>query len=252
MIIPTILVVEDELIIALDIKEILNEEGYNVVTNVITVNDAINAIEEITPALVLVDINLKREKDGIDLGAYLLQRDDVPYIYITSYSDKATLERVTETRPYGYIVKPFKPEDLKTTVSIVLSNFKHRFVDIKRQEKEINSDIPFVLKQSINYINENITEKITVSDLVKPTRWASQHYTRLFTKYVGVTPSRYILDRKIEKAKVLLSETTMPITQISFELGIKSHSNFCSAFKKSTGKTPENYRKWREVTNLYK
>jgi YesN/AraC family two-component response regulator len=248
---PLVLIVEDDLVSALVIKKVLHQEGYDEVITVVSVEEAINAIESLHPSLVLIDINLNQEKDGIDLGMYLLDRDTIPFIYLTSYADNTTIGRVTETRPYGYIVKPFKPQDLKTTVSIVLSNFKHRFVDVQRQEKEITTDIPFVLKQSIQYINENIAKKITVSDLAKATRWEAQHFTRLFTQYVGVTPSKYIIDKKIEKAKVFLTETALPITQIAFELSIKSHSNFYSMFKKATGKTPEEYRKWQEANNKY-
>ncbi len=248
---PLILVVEDELIIALEIKEILNEEGYDAIINITTVDEAITVIENRNPSLVLIDINLKQDKDGIDLGAYLLEKDRIPYIYISTQSNRLTLERVAETRPYGYLVKPFKSADLKVTVYLVLNNFKHRYIDIKRKEEEINDDIPFILKQSIVFINENINEKIKISDLAKQSRWESQHYNRLFTKYIGVTPYRYVLDKKIEKAKTLLTETTIPITQVSFELGFKSHSNFCSVFKKSTGKTPEGYRKWHEIKDKY-
>jgi AraC-like DNA-binding protein/CheY-like chemotaxis protein len=248
---PLILIVEDELIIALDIKEILNEEGYDAIINIVNVDDAITAVESLNPSLVLIDINLKQDKDGVDLGTYLLQKDKVPFIYLTSYSDKTTLERVSETRPYGYIVKPFKPADLKTTVAIVLNNFKHRNIDVIRQDKEINNDIPFILKQSIKYINENITEKIKISELAQQTRWESQHYNRLFTQYIGTTPYKYIIDKKIEKAKTLLVETTIPIVQVSFDLGFKSHSNFCANFKKATGKTAENYRKWHEVNDKF-
>jgi YesN/AraC family two-component response regulator len=248
---PLILIVEDELIIALHIKEILKEEGFDAIINVDNVNDAITTIENLNPSLVLIDISLRQDKDGVHLGAFLLERDKIPFIYITSYSDKSTLERVRETRPYGYIVKPFKPTDLKSTVDIVLHNFKHRNIDVLRQDKEISNDIPFILKQSLKYINDHINEKIKISDLANQTRWESQHFNRLFTQYIGSTPYKYIMDKKIEKAKTLLIETKIPIVQLSFDLGFKSHSNFCSIFKKVTGKTPENFRKWYEVTNKY-
>ena len=136
-------------------------------------------------------------------------------------------------------------------VDIVLHNFKHRNIDVLRQDKEISNDIPFILKQSLKYINDNVNEKIKISDLANQTRWESQHFNRLFTQYIGSTPYKYIMDKKIEKAKTLLIETKIPIVQLSFDLGFKSHSNFCSIFKKVTGKTPENFRKWYEVTNKY-
>lgn len=248
---PLVLIVEDDLIVAMDIKEILNQQGYKAIVNVGTIDDAITVIEESNPSLVLIDINLKQDKDGIHLGMYLLEKDKIPYVFITAYPDKLTLERVKLTRPYGFIVKPFRSEDIITTISIVLNNFKHRYIDVTRQNREIKDDIPFVLKQSINFINLNINEKIKVSDLAKQTRWESQHYNRLFAKYIGVTPYKFIQEKKIEKAKLLLTETTIPITQVSFELGFKSHSNFCSIFKKATAKTPEGYRKWNEINDKY-
>ena len=213
---PQVLLVEDDLIHALYIKKILDENGYDTISNIVTYEDAIIAIEAFSPSLVLIDINLNQDKDGIDIGKYLLQKDNIPFIYITSSSDKATIDRARDTRPSAYMVKPFKVEDLEVTIAIVINNFKHKNIDVLRHEKEINSDIPFVLKQTINYIDENITEKIKISDLARQTKWESQHFNRLFAKYVGVTPYKYIMDKKIEKAKILITETSIPITQISF------------------------------------
>lgn len=247
----TILIVEDEFLIARDIRNILHEEGYNVIIDIESVEDALEAIELHKPNLVILDINLKKDKDGIDVAKYLLMKDRIPYIFITSSADKTTLERVSETRPYGYIVKPFKKADIKASVEIALNNFIHRKIDVVRREDILEDKVPFIMKQVINYINENINEKIESADLMKITRWDSQHFSRLFAQYVGVTPFKYITNRKIEKAKVLLTESSIPITQISFELAFKSHSNFCSIFKKHTGKTPENFRKHFEVNNKY-
>ena len=81
----SVLIVEDEFIIALDIKEILEENGYQVLSIVTNYNDAVNLIQHRTPALVIIDVKLKQSvKDGIDLGNYLLNKNIVPFIYITS------------------------------------------------------------------------------------------------------------------------------------------------------------------------
>lgn len=239
----TIILVEDELLIALDIKEILEEEGYEVIINVPSVEKAITIIEEINPILVLIDINLKGIKDGIELGEYLLIKDEIPYIYLTSYHDKLTLDRVKNTRPYGYLVKPFKEADLITTISIVLNNFKHNKIDSIRKAEVINNYIPFKIKKTITYINNHVNDKITISELSVLTPWKSHHFIRIFTKYVGVTPYQYILKRKVEKAEVLLTETNQPANEIAFDLGFHSYSNFCIAFKKINNNiSPENYR----------
>jgi AraC-like DNA-binding protein len=239
----TIVVVEDELLIALDIKEILNEQGYEVIINVTSVEKAIAIIEEHDPILVLIDINLKQDKDGIELGQYLLIKDKIPYIYLTSYHDKLTLDRVKDTRPHGYIVKPFKEVDLITTISIVINNFKHNKIDPKRNQEEVNNEIPFKIKETITYINNHVYDKIEVSELSALTPWKTHHFIRMFTKYVGETPYQYILKRKVKKAEAILAETNQPINEIAFDLGFHSYSNFCIAFKKmNPNQTPENYR----------
>jgi len=236
-----ILVVEDEIIVAHDIKCIL-EQDYEVLTNVSTVEDVIEQLEHEHFDLVLLDINLKADKDGTYLGKFLLKKDIIPFVYITSYSDPVTLDKVKDTRPYGFLFKPFRPVDLQTIVFLALHNFKHRNVDLLRSNVEVIDNIPFRIKNTINYIDEHISEKIELSTLATITNWKEHHFIRVFTKLLGVTPYQYILSRKIEKAKVLLMADDLPITSISFELGFQSHSNFINAFKKVTNTTPEAFR----------
>lgn len=245
-----ILIVEDELIIALDIKETLEEQGHYCVMGVTSVDEAIDKIETDKFDLILIDINLKKDKDGIQLGEYLLAKDQIPFIFVTSHSDKSTLERVKETRPYGYIVKPFKPIDLVSTVDIVLNNYRHRHLDVIRAQDAIIDDVPFILKKAVKYIEENVGEKIVINDLAKQTRWKSQHFQKLFKEYLGITPHKYIVNKKIEKAKTMLLDPDIQIIQISYELGFRSHSNFCRTFKTLIGHTPESFRK-RAIAKSY-
>lgn len=244
---PTILIVEDEYLIARDIRNILLEEEYNVISEIDSVEIAIENIKRIKPDLVLIDINLKKNKDGIDLGMFLLSNDSIPYIYITSNSDKLTVNRASDSRPHGYIIKPFRSIDLKTTVAMVLNNYKHKNIDVLRTDQILDDEVPFILKQTIQYIDTNITEKLEIMQLAQMTKWKSQYFQRLFTKYMGITPYQYILNKKIEKTKVLLVETDIRTRQISFEMGFASHSNFCSNFKKITNKTPQEYRNFYKV-----
>ena len=239
---PTVLIVEDSLIIAMDIKSILEEEGYNVISNVISVEQAILQIEKSIPDLVLIDINLKKEKDGINLGHYLLKKGSIPYIYISSCSDKFTLERVKETYPHGFIAKPFKKTDILITISLTLNNFRRNVTDISRSDISADTHVPFILKEIVGYIEDNINEKITISDLSLRSRWKKQHFIRVFTNYLGETPYQFILAKKIAMAKKMIIETDIPVSDIGFELGFQSHANFCNAFKKITNKTPSNFR----------
>jgi AraC-like DNA-binding protein len=238
-----ILIVEDEAVIAMHIQTIVEEYNYEVIDILDTVETAIESIEATFPDLVLIDINLNKDKAGIDLGHYLLKKDSVPFIYITSYSNPITLEKAKDTRPHGYIVKPFKPSDLISTVSIVLNNFKHRSIDVARYSESKNDLIPHKIKKIIAYIDENIEKKIEIEDLMFLSNWGKRHFSRVFFSYLHVTPYRYILTKKIDKAKSLLDETSMAINQVAFEVGFKSYSNFCNAFKKIYGETPEHYKR---------
>jgi len=241
-----IIIIEDDYLIASDLKEILESEGYSTMAQFSSIDNIIEQIKNLNPALVLIDINLKMDKDGIFIGNFLLDYDKVPYMYITSYYDSVTVDNIKATRPYGYIKKPFNDIDVVTNVNIIINNFSHRKIDIERtiSEDEINNDeIPFIIKKSINYINQNIDGKIEINQLARQTKWDTFHFSRMFKKYVGLSPYNYILKRKIEIAKCLLLETDQNIVDIAFKLGFDNHSNFSTRFKKFTGSSPENYRK---------
>ncbi len=117
-----ILIVEDELLIAEDIRMHLINLGYNVTDVAVSYNEAINSIMQNLPDLVMVDINIDGDKDGIELGAFLRYDVDIPFVYLTSHSDKATVERAKQTNPNAYLLKPFKPENLYTSIEMALSS----------------------------------------------------------------------------------------------------------------------------------
>lgn len=244
---PQILIVEDELLIAKDISLILEQEGYGTRIGITTAEEAITELSKADYAMVLIDINLRNGSDGVALGNYLLELDSIPYVYITSHADNVTIDRVKDSRPHGIIIKPFKPLDIKTTVSVVLNNYKHKHIDVFRSEEQLVNDVPFLLKKVVKYIEENISNRIDINELAQMTRWSSQHFIRVFTQFMGDTPYQFILKKKIEKAKVLATESDISMKDIAFELGFQSYGNFCKLFKRETGKNPDEYRKYNSI-----
>lgn len=119
-----ILVVEDESIIALNIKKKLKSFGYTVPAIVTTGEEAVKMAEITFPDLILMDVRLKGEMDGIDAADEIRKRFGIPIIFLTSYSDNEVLERAKRTEPYGYIVKPFKANDLHSNIEIALYKFE--------------------------------------------------------------------------------------------------------------------------------
>src|SRR5262249_17368124 len=116
-----ILVVEDEALIAEDIQRTLQRFGYEVPITAATASQAFRAIESARPDLVLMAIRLKGPMDGITAAKEITTRFAVPIVYLTSHSDEMTLSRLRESRPRGYLVKPFRIEDLQSTVEKALS-----------------------------------------------------------------------------------------------------------------------------------
>lgn len=111
-----IIIVEDESIIALDIKKTLEGLGYDVLCIVNNGNEAILNAEKLKPDIMLMDIQLKGDMDGIEAAWQIRSKFDVPVVYLTSYAYDITLERAKRTEPLGYMVKPFDDVSLKITL----------------------------------------------------------------------------------------------------------------------------------------
>ena len=113
------MIVEDEIIVAKDIQRILKKLGYEAFEPFANGKKAVESLEKLSPDLVLLDINLKSsEMDGINVGEQIHKNYQIPFIYLTAFSDKNTLERAKMTEPYGYIIKPFEEDDIRTAVEI--------------------------------------------------------------------------------------------------------------------------------------
>lgn len=120
----SILIVEDEPLIADDMASTLKEKGFDVLGPVDNAEEATVLLTKHKPSLVLLDIQIKGTKDGIQLAAEIRNRFHIPYIFVTSFYDRSTLERAKAVEPQAYIVKPFDDNDLVINVEIAL--YKHR------------------------------------------------------------------------------------------------------------------------------
>jgi len=120
-----ILIVEDNVIIADDMQSMLEEIGYEIVDNVIVYEQAVEVLKNNEIDLVLIDIILASDKTGIDLGQHIRENYNIPFIFVTSNSDRATVENAKTVKPNGYLVKPFEQQDLYTSIEIALSNFDY-------------------------------------------------------------------------------------------------------------------------------
>ena len=130
-----VLVVEDESIVSKDIQHSLIKLGYNVVGASPTGEKAIELAGSENPDIVLMDIMLKGQMNGIEAANEIKLKYSIPVIFLTAYADESTLEKAKITEPYGYILKPFKEIDLHTTIEMAI--YKHSKEEEVLKERDL-------------------------------------------------------------------------------------------------------------------
>ena len=150
-----ILIIEDEFIIAQDISEVLIEDGYVVTGIAEDIESAISIINEKEVNLILLDINLNQPVDGIQI-AHIINTDyQLPFIFVTAFTDSATIEKVKHTRPYGYISKPFNDIDILIAIELAISKYKFN-TEVKSSDFSISKNSFFIkTKNGIEKVNSN-------------------------------------------------------------------------------------------------
>lgn len=159
-----ILIVEDELIIAEDVKNSLIKKGFDVLGIAMDYDEAISILKLNKPDLILLDVNLNSVKDGIDLANTINEYYVIPFIFTTSYSDSSTLERAKKTNPINYLVKPFKEEQLIAAIEIAL----HKLAQIENSETNFNTKASdaFIIKNAL-FIKEKFSyTKLILKDIL--------------------------------------------------------------------------------------
>lgn len=149
-----IFIVEDEVVIAMEIESVLQQLGYLVAGSAATGEDAIALAAEMRPDLILMDIRLKGEMDGITAADRIYRLYKIPVIFLTAHSDPKTLEKAIAVHPFGYLIKPFRKNELYTAIEIAL--YKHRALFAEQE-----------LKRAL--FKENVIDHITQYDIFNKT-----------------------------------------------------------------------------------
>ena len=153
-----ILVVEDEIIIADNICDALEDLGYLALEPAINYTEAIQRIEEEIPDIAILDIQLSGIKTGIDLAKKIRESYNFPFIFLTSNSDAATVSEAKEVMPPAYLVKPFTKDELYTSIEIALHNFSKKVGEV--------NDNNFIIKDSIFVKEKGYYTKIFFKDIL--------------------------------------------------------------------------------------
>lgn len=196
----SILIVEDEALIADHIAASLQEFGMEIAGIADNSEDAMHALRTIQPSIVLIDINLKEGLDGIDLAHHINRHYEIPFIFLTGNSDSKTIERVKLTQPYGFVLKPYTGQDLKTTIELALYKWQ-------TDRPKTSTDSSFFIKdkhklQRINFEDIGYVE-------------ALDNYCIVYTK-----TSKHILPHTLKSIEEKLSALNFFRTHRSFLVNV--------------------------------
>jgi two-component system response regulator LytT len=172
-----ILIVEDELIIAEDIRMELENLGYEVIGITTNYDEALDMFNLHHPDVLLIDILIAGEKDGIDLARTIRKQEDVPLIFLTSHADKRTVERAKQVKPDAYLVKPFERADLFAAIEIAFFNYVNK-KPAEGGDEIIEEKNNFILKDSIFIKKDYLLIKVRFDEI----RWlkAEGNYIELY------------------------------------------------------------------------
>ena len=144
-----VLIVEDEIIIADNIADTLEDLGYEVLEPATTFSAAMETIAAERPDIAILDIQLSGQKSGIDLAVEINEHQKFPFIFLSSNTDKLTLEEAKRVEPLAYLVKPFSKEELYTSIEVALYNFSKRQAQALDQSSLVIKDALFIKSNKV-------------------------------------------------------------------------------------------------------
>jgi two-component system, LytTR family, response regulator len=169
-------IVEDEMIIALGISDALTELGYEVTKPANNYTQALEMIAEEKPDILLLDIQLSGHKDGIDLALKIKKDFQIPFIFLTANADIATVERAKAASAHAYLVKPFRKNELYTSIEICLHNYAQN-----AQEQKMPEEGNYIIKDSIFIKQGQFFHKVKIDDIIYLE--SDNNYLNVHTRY---------------------------------------------------------------------
>jgi CheY-like chemotaxis protein len=211
---PTrILIVEDEMIIAEDMADVLTQLGYEVTAIVPSGYDAIEQAATTHPDIVLMDINLQGEIDGVDAATQIRSTQQIPVVFLTAYADQNTIERAKATEPYGYLLKPFQDRELKITIEIAIQ--RHKAATSIREMLAQESHINQLKSQFLSMIYHDLRMHLTrIQSTVELLEYKGNNCSKKQEYFTNIYSS---IERLTEMLDDILDLSKLELGKINFQ-----------------------------------
>ena len=240
------MIVEDERIVARDLQETVCALGYAVAGLAATADEALGLVRAHAPDLVLIDVVLKGDRDGIWLGRVLREEHDVPFVYTTSFADRRTVRQARATRPNGYLVKPYSQDDVYAAIETALGNHADRPLDARAVAQAAapggGALAPSALRAVQDHVERHFDRPLSLADLAGVAALSPFHFARAFKAATGTPPHAYVVARRLDEARRLLRDTDWPVARVAMAVGYESPSHFSALFRREVGVTPGQFR----------
>jgi len=244
----TIVIISDSDFINLYSKFYLD----SVTSHICSYKETDHLIEEATPDIAVIDCGFN-VSTGLELLTKMkLKFPHIPIIFLSSISSENLVIKIFRAGARDFIKKPVSNEYLRRKIEKLLEikrlsrEVRSSYTPIHESSEESSSvarNLPSNIICALQYIENNISDNVSLSSLSKEANLSKHHFCRVFKKYTGKSPKRFIIDQKIEKAKNLLMEVDNTVSIVAWETGFNDLSSFIKHFKRTSGVTPSDYRK---------
>ncbi len=212
-----IFIVEDERIVAEDLKQLLERLGYQVVGSAASGDEALKKIAATKPNLVLMDIGIQGSLDGIAVAEHVVAQFDIPVVYLTAHADDTIVDRAKGTLPAGYILKPFDERSLKTTIELAL--YRNKMERMLKNAKDWHGGILGNLGEAVmaidtkgNVIYMNKIAEVLTGHFLDKVFGKSLEDIFLFKNKNGTSgfvPSQFFIDKQGRRLSMDCKESTI-------------------------------------------
>lgn len=239
-----VLLVEDEMLLMQSLSRHIEslEAGFKVVCQASNGEDALKCLKKENIHLVMTDIRMP-VMDGLTLSKRI--HEQYPHILtviLTGYADFDYAREALKQGVFDYMLKPVTMEDLENTLGRVRLHLQ-KFYELEEDPALVGKDAEEIVEYTVLYMREHYMDDIDISSFSASLGFTSAYLTKLFNRYKGDTPLKYLTDIRIHEAKRLLTDTGLPIREVGERVGYPDQFHFSKTFRKLTGLNPTAYRK---------